>query len=155
MALPMAVFADNSGPVVVTGTISENFALIVPTGFSLNGGTLVPGDNTGSAAGSVVTNAAGWTLTVADATSDFMEITAIGTGGTGTVGDRLLNPIKVSTTAGSYTTIADYSTALGGASGYSKTGTFNIPLFASQTVLATDAAGVYGITLTYTATPGH
>lgn len=52
------------------------------------------------------------------------------------------------------TSIGDYSTALGGAGGYGETGTFSIPLYANQTVVGTDAAGSYSISLTYTATPG-
>jgi hypothetical protein len=158
MALPMAVFADTGGT-NVTGTLSTAFTLTSPSSFiwTTNAGALVLGANTGLAtAGSVVTNVAGWQLTVSDAktplTTGYMTIGGVDSGA------KLVDPIQVGMTSGTLTTIQLYSGQLiaytGTGSGYyGNIGTFIIPLFASQTVVGTDAAGAYSVTLTYTATP--
>ncbi len=56
-------------------------------------------------------------------------------------------------TAGTVSTIPAYQTELQGAAGYGAVGTFSIPLFAAQTVEASDDPGTYQITLTFTTTP--
>jgi len=93
-----------------------------------------------------------WTMTASDTkntTKGYMTL-----GGTD-VGAELNLPLTLCTTVGgTYGTIAEYQTALAGSAGYGTVSTFNIPLFVKQTLLASDGAGTYSITLTYVVTPG-
>lgn len=158
MALPMAVFAAGTpqdGITVVTGILGQTLTLKAPSAFNLGlGGNLALGINTGSSGtpGSVVTNAAGWLLAVADKktiTTGFMT-----KGGDDVLGDKLATAIQVSIDGVTPTNISGYLTQL--AIGTGLVGTTPIPLYASQTVIAaTDLPGTYSITLTYTATPGY
>ena len=150
MAFPIVTSADTAGT-TISGTITSTATLTKPSDVNL--GTLHVGVNSGSStAGSVVANGTGWTLTVSDtktATKGYMTV-----GGTD-VGAELANPLTVCKTVnGSYSTIADYQSDLQGSSGYGQATTFNIPLFVKQTVLASDGAGTYQITLTFIVTPG-
>jgi hypothetical protein len=75
-------------------------------------------------------------------------------GGADTASLALADPMQAGMTNGTFTTIPLYQGQLTSATGYGATGTFSIPLYANQTVVGTDAAGSYRITLTYTATAG-
>ncbi len=148
IAAPMAVLAVTGGT-VISGTIANTADLTVPTNISF--GTFAIDNNTGSAtAGSVVANAAGWTLTVADiktTNTDYMTKN----GSSDTV--KLAQPLLVGTTVNNCGTIAAYQALLLAEGTYGDAGTFSIPLYVSQVVGTGDAAGAYSITLTYTVTP--
>jgi len=134
--------------------VAPIFTLIAPTDIGLlrTAGTFSEGINTGfsATAGSVVTNGVGWTLAVSDTKTNTKGHMTIG--GTD-AGAPLATAIQVGMTSDTLTTIPSYQGQLVAAAGYGDTGTFSIPLYASQTVVGTDAAGSYQITLTYTATP--
>lgn len=141
---------------IVVGTSASGTAtLTAPYGAEFTGGNLIVGDNLGtSTAGSVAaTGTSGWTLDVADTkteTTGFMTI-----GGDDDASKKLANPIQVGMTAGNEGNIASYQNALQAdtADGYGANGTFSIPLYFKQTIIANDKAGAYKITLTYTVTP--
>jgi hypothetical protein len=155
MTLPITVLAAT--PIAtttdITGTQGSTFGFTAPSGISLP--AFAVGNNTGSSVtpGSIATNAAGWTLTVADAKANHTNHMTIGGADNGSA-TFLAAVIQVGMTS-TVNTIAAYQTALQGSGGYGAvTGSFSIPLYVNQVVAITDTAGVYKITLTYTATPG-
>lgn len=153
LAMPTAVSAaEESGGTEITGILGNTATLTVPGTIALGG--LVVGDNTGQAtSGSVVANATGWTLTVADDKTNNAGCMTIG-GLDDIAAVPLTNPIEVGMTAGTVSTISAYQSELAGASGYGAIGTFAIPLYANQPVIASDEPGSYSITLTFTTVPG-
>jgi hypothetical protein len=146
-----------------TGTATFNvnpevFTLTVPvftTWSPSNGSVLRVGINTSSSTpGSVVASATGWTLTVTASNSDKMK-----TSGGSPV--SLTNPMTFSVDGATYGSSSVYQTALlaepasGSYVAYQAAGMFNIPLYVKQTVVSTDTAGSYSITLTYIVAPGY
>jgi hypothetical protein len=136
----------------------EVFTLTVPvftTWSPSNGSVLRVGINTSSSTpGSVVASATGWTLTVTASNSDKMK-----TSGGSPV--SLTNPMTFSVDGATYGSSSVYQTALlaepasGSYVAYQAAGMFNIPLYVKQTVVSTDTAGSYSITLTYIVAPGY
>jgi hypothetical protein len=146
--LPILLVSAILGSSIVMNTpvFAASVVLTAPSAFTWSDSFGV-GANTGSATtGSVVSSGAtaGWTLSVADHNA------GAGTGHMMTGTTPLAAAIQVGMSSGSGT-IEEYQTALQNATGYSQAnGTFNIPLYASQTVATTDAPGAYSITLDYT-----
>jgi hypothetical protein len=140
-----------------TATVTgASVTLTAPTAFTWS--TFAVGANAGSAAtpGTVVSSGAtsGWSISVADAD------TATNSGYMVDGTTKLTDAIQVGLTApaaGTTTgTIATYSAALNSSAGHGQTdGTFDIPLYANQTLVTTDAPGPYTITLNYTLTASY
>jgi hypothetical protein len=151
IALPISALAETTD---VTGDFQSSSTFTAPSSVTLT--TFDVGDNTGSAttAGNIDTNTSGWTLTVQDSkTYNNGYMTKDGAD----LADAVVldSPIQVGTTAVGVGTIASYQTALQGQADYGNpTATFSIPLYVKQTIIETDQAGSYQITLTYTFAPG-
>jgi len=142
----------DSAPALASVT-AASVTLTAPTAFMWS--SFVVGTNAGSATpGTVVSSGAkSWTLGVADADTG----TNSGYMVNGTT--KLTDAIQVGLTApaaGTTTgTIAAYALALTGSTGYGTSASFDIPLYANQTIETTDAPGSYSITLNYTLTPTY
>lgn len=137
-----------------TATVTAaSVTLTAPTAFTWS--TFVVGANAGSATlGTVVSSGAkSWTLSVADANNGINSGYMLN--GSTKLTDAIqvgLTPPSAGTTTG---TIAAYALALTGSTGYGTSASFNIPLYANQTIETTDAPGSYSITLNYTLTPTY
>lgn len=140
-----------------TATVTgASVTLTAPTAFTWS--TFAVGANAGSAAtpGTVVSSGAtsGWSISVADA--DTATNSGYMVDGTTKLTDAIqigLTAPSAGTTTG---TIATYSAALNSSAGHGQTdGTFDIPLYANQTLVTTDAPGPYTITLNYTLTASY
>ena len=140
-----------------TATVTgASVTLTAPTAFTWS--TFTSGANAGSAAtpGTVVSSGAtsGWSISVADA--DTATNSGYMVDGTTKLTDAIqigLTAPSAGTTTG---TIATYSAALNSSAGHGQTdGTFDIPLYANQTLVTTDAPGPYTITLNYTLTASY
>ena len=140
-----------------TATVTgASVTLTAPTAFTWS--TFAVGANAGSAAtpGTVVSSGAtsGWSISVADA--DTATNSGYMVDGTTKLTDAIqigLTAPSAGTTTG---TIATYSAALNSSAGHGQTdGTFDISLYANQTLVTTDAPGPYTITLNYTLTASY
>jgi hypothetical protein len=140
-----------------TATVTgASVTLTAPTAFTWS--TFAVGANAGSAAtpGTVVSSGAtsGWSISVADA--DTATNSGYMVDGTTKLTDAIQIGLAAPSAGTTTGTIATYSAALNSSAGHGQTdGTFDIPLYANQTLVTTDAPGPYTITLNYTLTASY
>jgi hypothetical protein len=145
----------DSAPALASVT-AASVTLTAPTAFTWS--TFAVGANAGSAAtpGTVVSSGAtsGWSISVADA--DTATNSGYMVDGTTKLTDAIQIGLAAPSAGTTTGTIATYSAALNSSAGHGQTdGTFDIPLYANQTLVTTDAPGPYTITLNYTLTASY
>jgi hypothetical protein len=154
LVMPLNIWAQEQvGTTEIIGELSDDLTFIPPADFAWDGGIFSITTNKGTASeGSIITNTT-WTLTVTDTKTNHNGYMTVN-GADDADAVKLTSPIEVGMTEASCGTISDYQSELESIEAYGESGTFIIPLYASQEVTQTDTPGPYSITLTYTVTPG-
>lgn len=148
LAVPFSVSAASTD---ITGSITVTLTLTAPGNITL--GELALGQNVGIAApGSVVSNRAGWTLSVVDSKINNNGYMTVG-GEDSPSAVKLAGPLAYDIMGQWAGSVITYQSSFEFLSGYGQVGTCSIPLKVEQNVVGSDAAGSYKITLTYTVTP--